>query len=134
MGVKKFHASAVHGADPRAVERELLMSFDRIKHGAQLRVYPKPSIFGRIADHLRIASYNLFRARQARTEIDATLAKADQHLATVAPQLLQQCVQLRSKLKTALSDTPADLLRPERESSIRRALAEADEVIKKASA
>ena len=58
MGVGYFHVNAVPGADPALVEAATLEMFDRMKHGAFVPVYPKPTLWELIAAHWRVFKYN----------------------------------------------------------------------------
>ncbi len=69
MGVKRFHATCAHGADPSKVERELLMAFDRIKHGAVRRVTTRHDrlidrLVWPVVDQFRIFVYVAFKQRK----------------------------------------------------------------------
>lgn len=78
MGAQRFHVTAVPGADPAQLEREVLLSFDMMRHNAMIHF---PLHAGRlrrwaawIAGTARILWYKIFRLRAAKREIEARIA------------------------------------------------------------
>ncbi len=75
MGAVRFHATAVHGADPVKVERELLMALDRMEHRAVYRHVSKHDplvhrLWWPVVDFFRTLKYDLFRRRKFLRTLD----------------------------------------------------------------
>ena len=70
LGATKFHATIEAGADPKAVERELLLSFHAIKHRAYMPRYPKRNMLVRLYYWFRIKHYNLFKGKAYAQSLD----------------------------------------------------------------